>query len=60
MNHTNAGEQELYGSIITSVRQIEMGLRTLKLTDNRGHDAGELYLRQFKLDLKPSMLAYVK
>jgi|694.fasta_scaffold120969_1 predicted SprT family Zn-dependent metalloprotease len=37
-----------------------MGLRTLKLTDNRGHDAGELYLRQFKLDLKPSMLAYVK
>ena len=58
--YSNAGEHELYGRVITSVREIEMGKHKLEIISKRKKSMGFLYVDQFKVDMKPSLLNYMK
>ena len=60
MNFQNHGEHRIYGSVITSVRQIEMGQTRLVLRSLRGQKAGVLHFVQIKMDLRPSLLSYMQ
>lgn len=41
-SYQNSGEHPLYGSVITSTREIEMGIVKLNLLDKKGRYAGVL------------------
>ena len=58
--YANAGDHELYGRVITSVREIEMGGETLEIISKRDKTMGHLYVDYFKVDMKPSLLNYMK
>jgi hypothetical protein len=55
LGFANAGEHYLYGSTITSVREIEMGRMELNLKSRRGQYAGKVIIMQMNLDLRPSL-----
>jgi len=59
-NYKNAGEHEIYGSNVTSVREIEMGNDVIELKGDRGIMGGSIKIKQLKMNLKPSLLAYLK
>jgi len=50
----------MYGSNITSVRDIEMGNNVFEIKGERGVMGGSIKIKQLKMDLKPSFLAYLK
>jgi hypothetical protein len=58
--YTNSGKHATYGRIVTSVREIEMSDRELPLISLRGKPAGILKVSHFKLDMKPSLLSYLR
>ena len=49
--YQNSGRHQLYGRVITSVREIEMGRTTLELFSERGRYAGSLQVNNFKVDM---------
>ena len=55
-NYTNSGDHELYGRVVTSVREIEMGCTTLELVNKRNKMMGHLNVDTFKVNMKPSLL----
>lgn len=59
-NYSNAGDHEIYGSCITSVREIEMGRTMLEIKSDRGLKGGTIIFKQINMNLKPSLLAYLK
>lgn len=59
-NYSNAGEHEMYGRVVTSVREIEMGKTNLEITSKRNKLMGSLKVKNFKVDMKPSLLNYMK
>ena len=59
-SYENSGDHKLYGRVITSVREIEMGRTTLELISKRNKIMGHLYVEHFKVDMKPSLLNYLK
>jgi hypothetical protein len=58
-NYQNSGCHSLYGQVITSLRQIEMGREKLILKNKRGFKAGTLTFDQLTMDMKPSLLKYL-
>lgn len=59
-NYSNAGDHELYGSCTTSLREIEMGRNNFEILSSRGVKCGSIQFTQLKMNLKPSLLAYLK
>ena len=59
-SYGNSGSHQLYGRIVTSVREIEMGLTELELRNKRGKKMGVLRVDYFKVDMKPSLLKYMR
>lgn len=57
---TNTGAHSLYGRCVTSVREIEMGADVLELFSERNKFAGTITIKQFVIDMKPSLLLYMK
>ena len=55
-NYTNVGDHDLYGQVITSVREIEIGKTELELRSKRNKYMGTLNIDNFKVDMKPSLL----
>ena len=55
----NYGTHYCYGSVITSLREIEMGERELKLIAKRGKHGGTVTITNMHLNLRPSLLAYL-
>lgn len=55
----NFGQHKCYGSVITSLREIEMGRKKLELKNKRGKTAGFVEVSQILMDLRPSMLSYL-
>ena len=41
-NYSNAGDHEIYGSCVTSVREIEMGRKELEIESERGLKNGTI------------------
>lgn len=60
MCYKNSGNPKLYGRVVTSIREIEMGGRSLELFDKRGRHAGCLTVDDLKIDMKPSLFAYLR
>ena len=58
--YENSGGHHLYGRVVTSVKEIEMGLDELVLISKRGRRAGELFVDNFKVDMKPSLFQYLR
>ena len=56
----NFGTHYCYGSVITSLREIEMGRHILELTTSRGKSAGTVTVTNLHMNLRPSLLAYLK
>lgn len=60
--YANSGQHPLYGRVTTTVRDIEMlpqdGI--LPIQDEKGKSAGSLSINQFKMDVKPSFVEYLK
>lgn len=59
LNFNNQGEHKVYGSCITSVREIEMDKAKLELTSPRGKFAGKVFFSILKMNLRPSLSAYL-
>ena len=59
-NYSNAGDHELYGRVVTSVREIEMGKLDFEIISKRNKMMGNLLVKHFKVDMKPSLLNYMK
>ena len=55
----NSGTHKLYGRVITSIKEIEMGGREMTIFDKRGRRAGQLKVDNLKIDMKPSLIAYL-
>ena len=45
--YTNSGDHELYGRVVTSVKEIEMGKEKLELINKRNKNMGYLYVDNF-------------
>ena len=60
MCYTNSGDHEMYGRVVTSVKEIEMGKSELELINKRNKNMGSLSIENFKVDMKPSLLNYMK
>jgi hypothetical protein len=58
-NFSNVGTHVIYGSVITSIREIEMGRTKLCLESPRQRPAGYIKMIQLKMDLRPTLLAYL-
>lgn len=50
----------MYGRVVTSVKEIEMGKSELELINKRNKNMGSLSIENFKVDMKPSLLNYMK
>lgn len=61
-SYTNSGDDPLYGSIITTMKEVEMlpekNMR-LQLKDKKGKDAGSIQFNTFDMDMFPSFYQYL-
>ena len=55
-NFANQGDPQLYGSTITTVKEIEMGKTKHELISYRNKVAGNLQFDFFNIDMQPSFL----
>ena len=56
-NYTNSGDHELYGRVVTSVREIEMRRgQNFELINKRNKCMGHLFVADFKVNMKPFLL----
>mgnify|MGYP000029303838 CR=1 FL=1 len=60
-NHTNNGDHKLYGSTMTTARQIEMKAagEHLILTNAKKQKIGYIAFNQFQMDMRPSLGEYL-
>jgi hypothetical protein len=60
-SYINAGDHPLYGSVITTTRDIEMlPDGCLELKDAKGQVNGHIKFNQFEMDMRPSLIAYLR
>ena len=59
-SYVNSGQHPLYGYIDTTIREIEMSDKQLTLKDEKGREAGYLKFNQFFMDMRPSLVEYLK
>ena len=59
-SYENSGDHKLYGRVITSVREIELGNTDLELISKRNKLMGMLTIDNFKVDMSPSLRHYLK
>ena len=60
-NYKNSGAHNLYGSVDTTTRNIEMlAGGTLALKDAKGKVKGTITFNQFMMDMRPSLIEYLK
>ena len=59
-NFNNQGDHKMYGSCVSSIREIEMGKTNHTLTSPRDKYAGEMDFSILRMDLKPSLTAYLQ
>lgn len=60
-SYSNSGEHHCYGRVTTTTRAIEMlPDETLELTDDKGKVGGTITFNQFQMDMRPSLVEYLK
>lgn len=60
-NYSNSGEHKMYGSVEITTRGIEMlPGKVLELRDAKGKVNGRIQFNQFQMDMRPSLLEYLK
>jgi len=60
-SYVNSGEHPMYGYVDTTTREIEMRPNNmLPLKDAKGKDAGYIKFNQLLMDMRPSLLEYLK
>lgn len=60
-NYVNSGNHPLYGSVDTTTREIEMLPNgELKIKNLKGQVTGTIKINQFKMDMRPSLVQYLK
>lgn len=59
MGFTSSGPPQVYGKVVTSLREIEMSNRELPLVCNRGKDAGTISFTSFIVNMKPSLVSFL-
>ena len=62
-SYTNSGDDPIYGSIVTSTKEIEMLPEkdmTLQLKNKKGKPAGTIKFNTFEMDMRPSLVNYLE
>ena len=60
-SYINSGEHELYGSVLCSFKEIEKAdPKILKLKNKSGGAAGFLRFNHLKMDVRPSLVEYLR
>ena len=60
-SYTNSGDHPRYGSIECNLKQIEMlGGSPLVIKNSNGKKTGELYFNTLKMDMRPSLVSYLR
>ena len=60
LSYDNSDDHQLYGRVITSVREIGMGRTKLPVVNKRGSCMGHLFVENFTVDMKPSLKSYMR
>ena len=60
-SYVNTGDHPFYGSVCCTTRDIEMlPDKKLDIIDKKGEKAGTLSINQFTMDMRPSLVEYLK
>jgi hypothetical protein len=60
-SYTNFGDHPLYGYVICNVKDIEMAKDgTMDIKDKKGKVGGKIIFNQLKMDMRPSLVDYLR
>ena len=58
-SYDNSGEHFLYGRVVTTIREIEMGCTTLQIRNPKGKVSGKINFLSLRMDMRGSLLKYL-
>jgi len=61
LSYVNSGEHPCYGSVTTTTRDIEMlPDKRLTIKNSKGEENGYIQFNQFDMDMRPSLIGYLR